>query len=535
MPMKSKSPKTSKVPILTEIAGSDKKPLAGAKLVGKIDPDERIEVTLRVRRCPATAEAKEATSAVGEPLSREQFSQLLGADPADIARIEDFAHDHGFEVLQASIPQRMVRLAGPASAVKAAFGTTLKRMVLGKTRFRGRTGSISVPKDVHALIEGVFGLDDRPQAKPHFRPQAVSKKKVRLHAGGGANPLTPVQVAKIYSFPSGLNGSGQTIAIIELGGGYRSTDLQKYFASLGLATPKVTAVSVSGGHNLPTGKPDGPDGEVMLDIEVAGAVAPGARIAVYFAPNTDAGFLNALTAAVHDNLRKPCVVSISWGAAESDWTAQATSGFDSACSDAALLGITVCVAAGDHGTTDSDDTSVTRANADFPASSPHVLACGGTRLETANGAITSETVWNNHDGWATGGGVSEVFPVPAFQSGANIPNSINKGGKKGRGVPDVAGDADGDTGYKVRVDGVNTVIGGTSAVAPLWAGLIAVLTQGKGGSLGFMTPRLYKLPAASQALRDIVAGDNNGYHAGAGWDACTGLGVPNGAKLLSAF
>jgi kumamolisin len=533
--MKSKSPKAPKAPGRTEIAGSQKKALAGAKLVGKIDPDERIEVTLRLRPRPATAGSKQAAKATAEPLSRDEFSQLFGADPADIARIEDFAHDHGFEVLQASVPQRMVRLAGPASAVKAAFGATLSRYTIGRTRFRGRTGSISVPADVHALIEGVFGLDDRPQAKPHFRPQPASKKGVRPRATGGANPLTPVQVAKIYSFPSNFNGSGQTIAIIELGGGYKSADLKKYFASLKVTAPKVSAISVSGGHNAPTGDPNSADAEVMLDIEVAGAVAHGSRIAVYFAPNTDAGFLNALTTAVHDNLRNPCVVSISWGAAENEWTAQAISSFDSACSDAALLGVTVCVAAGDHGATDSSDASITRANADFPASSPNVLACGGTRLETAKGALTSETVWNNQDGWATGGGVSESFPVPGFQSGVSIPNSINPGGKKGRGVPDVAGNADSDTGYKVRVDGVNTVIGGTSAVAPLWAGLIAVLTQGTGKSLGFLTPRLYQLPAGSAALRDIVAGDNNGYQAGPGWDACTGLGVPNGTALLSAL
>ena len=534
--MKPKAPKTAKVATRTEVVGSYKKPLAGAKMVGKIDPDERIEVMLRVRRRPATAEtAKKTASVTGKPLSRDEFTQLLGADPADIARVENFAHDHGFEVLQSSLSQRMVRIAGPMSSVKAPFGATLKRYSIGKTKFRGRTGSLSLPSDMHPLIEGVFGLDDRPQAKPHFRPQVVSKKKSLKPRAAGANPLTPIQVAKIYNFPPRLDGTGQTIAIIELGGGYRNTDLKKYFVSLGITAPKVMAISVGGGHNAPTGNPNGPDGEVMLDIEVAGAVAPGARIAVYFAPNTDAGFLNALTAAVHDNLRKPCVVSISWGAAEKDWTAQATSNFDSACADATLLGVTVCVAAGDHGSSDSEDASVTRANADFPATSPHVLACGGTRLETARGTLTGESVWNNHDGWATGGGVSEIFPVPAFQAGASIPKNINPGGKKGRGVPDVAGDADGDTGYKVRVDGVNTVIGGTSAVAPLWAGLIAVLTQGKGASLGFLTPRLYALPAGSPALRDIVTGDNNGYHAGPGWDPCTGLGVPNGVKLLSAL
>lgn len=533
--MKPKSQKTPKAAGRSVVAGSQKKALPGAKLIGKIDPEERIEVTLRIRRRPASAAAKKVDSATSGPLSREEFSQLFGADPADIARVEDFAHKHGFEVLQASIAQRMVRLSGPASAVKAAFGTTLNRYSIGKVKFHGRTGTLSVPDDVHELIEGVLGLDDRPVAKPHFRVQSILKKGVRPRAAGQANALTPVEVAKIYNFPTNFDGTGQTIAIIELGGGYTSTDLDQYFADLGIATPSVSAISVSDGHNAPTGDPNSADAEVMLDIEVAGAVAPGARIAVYFAPNTDAGFLNALTTAVQDDIRKPCVVSISWGAAESDWTAQAMNIFDSACSDAALVGVTVCVSAGDHGATDSSDSSVTSANADFPASSPNVLACGGTRLETSNGAMTDETTWNSQDGWATGGGVSAVFPMPAYQSAVTIPKSINPGGTQGRGVPDVAGDADSATGYKVRVDGTNAVIGGTSAVAPLWAGLIAVLTQGKGQSLGFLTPRLYQLPGGSPALRDIVTGDNNGYQAGPGWDACTGLGVPNGKELLNAL
>jgi kumamolisin len=198
------------------------------------------------------------------------------------------------------------------------------------------------------------------------------------------------------------------------------------------------------------------------------------------------------------------------------------------------------VAAGDHGSSDSADGSVTTANVDFPASSPNVLACGGTTLNTSSGTLSSETVWNSQDGWATGGGVSVIFPLPAYQSGAGVPVSVNPGGKSGRGVPDVAGDADSNSGYKVRVDGKNAVIGGTSAVAPLWAGLIAVLTQGKKGSLGFLPPKLYALAAASQAFRDITTGNNKtgtntGYQAGPGWDACTGLGVPNGAKLLAAL
>ena len=534
--MKTKSQKTPQAAGRTEIAGSQKKALPGSKLVGPIDPKERVEVTIQIRRRPATAASqKVADAATKTPLSREEFSQLFGADPTDIAQIEDFACAHGFDVLEASIPKRIVRLSGPAGAVKAAFGASLKRYTIGRIRFRGRTGTLSVPEAVHPLIEGVLGLDNRPLAKPHFRVQFSPKKGVRSRAQGQANPLTPIEVAKIYNFPTEFDGSGQTIAIIELGGGYTTTDLDKYFATLGIATPKVAAVSVNGALNSPTGDPNSADAEVMLDIEVAGAVAPGARIAVYFAPNTDAGFLNALSSAAQDNIRNPCTISISWGAAESDWTQQAMSSFDSACSDAALIGMTVCVSAGDHGATDSSDSSVTSAHADFPASSPNVLACGGTRLETSNGAMTDETTWNSRDGWATGGGVSVVFPVPAYQSAVQIPVSINPGGIQGRGVPDVAGDADSATGYKVRVDGTDAVIGGTSAVSPLWAGLIAVLTQGKGQSLGFLTPRLYALPAGTPALRDIVTGDNNGYQAGPGWDACTGLGVPNGRELLNAL
>ena len=204
------------------------------------------------------------------------------------------------------------------------------------------------------------------------------------------------------------------------------------------------------------------------------------------------------------------------------------------------MGITVTVAAGDHGAPDSDDPAEKRANVDFPASSPNVLACGGTRLIGNAMGITSETVWNNHDGWATGGGVSEFFAVPAYQAAVGVPKSINVRGKVGRGVPDISGNADGDTGYLIRVDGQTVPIGGTSAVAPLWAGLIALLNQGRPRPIGFITPKLYALNPAVQALRDITVGDNSvnkvkGYTGNAGWDPCTGLGSPDGAKLLKAL
>jgi len=269
----------------------------------------------------------------------------------------------------------------------------------------------------------------------------------------------------------------------------------------------------------------------VLDIEVAGAIAPGAHLAVYFAPNTDAGFLNAINAAIHDTLRKPSVISISWGAAEIEWTAQSKDAFDAAFQDAALLGISVCAAAGDAGS--SDDEEDHQNHVDFPASSPWVLACGGTRLITKDGKIKSETAWNNSaSGGATGGGVSSYFPEPTYQSHLKIPRPAGRTNQTGRGVPDVAGVADPDTGYRVFVDGVESVVGGTSAVAPLWAALIALCNEQLGKNLGWLNPKLYGTVSLQQSLRDVTSGSNGAFYCSKGWDCCTGLGTPNGTVLL---
>jgi kumamolisin len=337
------------------------------------------------------------------------------------------------------------------------------------------------------------------------------------------------QLATIYSFPTGVNGAGQTIAILELGGGYTAADLDAYFSRLGLATPQVTAVSVDGGQNQPGGPADG---EVELDIEVAGSIAPGAHIAVYFAPNTDRGFLDALSKAVHDTVRNPSVISISWGGAEASWSQQAMSALDSVMQDAAALAVTVCCASGDAGSSDSVTDGL--AHCDFPASSPHALACGGTKLEATGGSLVSETVWNEPTDGATGGGISDVFALPAYQTNAGVPPSANPSGRVGRGVPDVAGDADPATGYNVTVDGRPMVIGGTSAVAPLWAGLIALCNQALGRSAGFIHPMIYR-PAAHSGFHDITSGNNGAYTARSGWDACTGWGSPVGTALLEAL
>ncbi len=381
-----------------------------------------------------------------------------------------------------------------------------------------------MPRELEGVVQGVFGLDDRPQARPHLRRRAPSAAALPAY--------TPLEVARAYSFPSGATGRGQCIGLLEFGGGYTAADLAAYFEGLDLPIPEVTSVSVDGGTNAPTGSPNGPDAEVDLDLEMAGSLAPGARLVVYFAPNTDQGFLDALTTAAQDTTNRPSVISVSWGGPEPSWTAQARAALDAAAEDAASLGTTVLAAAGDQGAGDGEPG--TTLAVDFPASGPHVLGCGGTRLSIVSGGIGSEVVWNDlaEGEGATGGGVSVVFPRPEFQATDAVPTAPN--GFVGRGVPDVAGDADPETGYSVRVDGTSEVLGGTSAVAPLWAALLARINEARGRNAGYVALDLYAAAVAA-TFHDITVGSNGYYRAGPGWDACTGLGTPNGAALLAAL
>jgi kumamolisin len=509
------------------LTGSERKPLSGAELVKPVADNEMIRVTVVLRRRSASEPVRMAAWNDHHRRTSEQFGAIHGADHEDFEAIEKFAHQSGLTVVERHDASRRLVLVGPASAMQKAFGTQLGHYeVPGGVQYRGRTGPVNLPAEIRSSVMAVLGLDNRPVAKPHFRLSA----RLRANAAGApSGTFTPPQLAQLYNFPQNLTGSGQTIAIIELGGGYSPADLAAYFGSLQIPTPAVSAISVDNGANSPGSDADG---EVMLDIEVAGAVAPGAQIAVYFAPNTDQGFHDAIAQAVHDTARKPSIVSISWGGPEDSWTQQARDAMNAAIQDAGALGVTVTVAAGDDGSTDGvNDGS---DHVDFPASSPFCLACGGTAVQASNGKITSEQVWNelaNQEG-ATGGGVSTIFPLPGYQQNASVPPQVNNG-FVGRGVPDVAGDADPVTGYQVLVDGQNTVIGGTSAVAPLWAGLIALLNQQLGQPVGFVNTVLYQIGEA--AFNDITQGNNGDYSAGPGWDACTGLGSPNGTALLQAL
>jgi kumamolisin len=516
-------------PSLVPLAGSARSPLPTAAAAGSVDPEEEIELTVITRRAASLPRGSEG---VPVRLSLSQLRESYSSDPADHALVTDVLtrHEPALRVTSTHPASRRLRVAGPAGALARAFGTELSLVVTPgpdgqPVTHRYRTGSILIPPELDGIIVAVLGFDNRPQASPHMRRAEPTAVQVSY---------TPTQVAEIYQYPAGTDGSGQTVAIIELGGGFSQTDLNTYFGGLGIPVPSVSAVSVDGASNVPDQDPQGADGEVLLDIEVVGAVAPGAPQLVYFAPNTDQGFLDAVSDAVHAE-PTPAAVSISWGGPESSWTAQAMMALDAAIADGVALGVTVTAAAGDNGSGDGVSDGI--AHTDFPASSPHALACGGTSLQAdvTTGTVTSETVWNDGGGGgATGGGVSVTFGQPAWQANAGVP--ANPTGKPGRGVPDVAGNADPATGYQVLIDGQKAVIGGTSAVAPLWAALAARLVQSSGTPLGLVQQALYagiEPGTAVAGLRDITKGSNGAYHARPGWDPCTGLGVPDGTALLT--
>jgi kumamolisin len=500
------------------LQGSQREHPANSTPAGNPVPDEIIQLTLILRRRSSAPDPDWCA----RHLSHRELANLYGADPADVQAIKEFVYQHQWSIVSINESARSVTISGRLGDLAGAFRADVALRQVGHQVLRTRQGSLHVPASLDGRVVAVFGFDQRPAASTYhtFRPRASQSVS-----------YTPPQVAQLYSFPQ-TTGANQTIALIELGGGFDDSDLQSYWQQLGSNNVSVTAVPVDDAQNSPTGDPDGPDGEVVLDIEVAGGVAPGANIAAYFAPNTDQGFLDGINAAIHDTARKPSVISISWGSAESEWTPQAMNAFNAAFHDAALLGISVCVASGDNGSSDGEPDG--GVHVDFPASSPWVLACGGTRLSGSNGKIKSETVWNDGaDGGATGGGVSSHFSKPKYQANIAVPSPTGTVNTTGRGVPDVAGVADPDTGFDILVDGQQGVVGGTSAVAPLWAGLIALLNEQLGRNLGWFHSALYGTIAQHNALHDITSGNNGAYKAAKGWDPCTGLGSPNGQAMLS--
>jgi kumamolisin len=507
---------TSPYSTRSSLAGSAHRTPNESLRVGEPDPSASTTITVYLRG-PDPSPGR---------VTPEEYTASYGADAADIQALTDFSAEHGLTVGPVHVGRRCVEVSGSLGALSGAFGANL---ALYRSRdgevYRAQTGDLSLPTELMGLVTGVFGLDERPQAEPYVSRAYESP----------TTPYTPPQVASAYNFPTSASGKGQCVAIIALGGGFRADELSSYFVSLGVSLPTIEAVSIRGASN----QADGPDQRggrstaasetIMMGIEVLGSIAPNARIAVYFTPNTEQGFVDAVSSAIHDAARRPSVVLINWGSPESTWAHQTMEQIQQSFAAAAAMGVTVIAAAGDDGS--SGGMVDGRAHVDFPASAPGALACGGSTVVISNGLILSESAWTQGRGrGAGGGGISEVFLLPAYQAYANVPTSVNPGGTVGRGVPDVCGHANPDAGYLVRLDGVTTTVGGTATAASLWAGLIALLNESLGQPVGFMHQLLYS--RALSALRDITSGSNGAYVAQPGWDACTGLGSPDGTELL---
>jgi kumamolisin len=553
-------------PNYRRVDGSERRPARGARLVGLADPKETLSISICLRRRPDAPPVPDQTLWAKTPpgrrkyLSRRECAAKYGAAQADLDRVTEFARSHGLSIVQTSVGGRTVVVSGTVEQINKAFFVELGRYESSTQKYRGREGFVYLPSGLAEIVTAVLGLDNR---------RVIERDAIRRHVSpAGAVPTTPTQVARLYNFPFS-NAIGQTIAILEFAGGFvvdpntnRPTDIDEFCKRVGVPSPmEVLPVGVDGGTNSLAGGPNDlwdndptkplqrdPDVEVALDLEIVSSIAMGAKVVVYFAPDgSQMSLHDAVMMAVHDDLNAPSVISTSWGGAEESWSYGGIEVIKAVFQDAAMMGVTVLAPTGDQGS--NCGANDIRAHVEYPASDPGVLACGGTYIGN-----NMQGTWNDETG-ATGGGISEHFTSPSdwsWQQGANLPPSANMGALPGRGIPDVAGNASSESGYDLVLYGkqlsssiitsgndVGSIfgfVGGTSAVAPLYAGLIAVLNANLPQPVGYLNPTLYNIALTPQqnVFQDINDNQNNhwskgpantpSYISAPGWDACTGVG-----------
>ena len=485
--------------------------------------------------------ASQQERAIGLAYERRGPGQVVYIVDSDLIRFGKFAAAvlgifitvgvciWGFDVTKAA--KEVHESSDEARQIQLELNRTKEDIQQAKERILAASGEINSnqakTRELLAKAENlVASISEKEEQATVFIARIVERSATKNERGPG---FTVPELAKLYNFPPDLDGSGQTIGIVELGGGYREADLDAYFADLGVPRPKVTTVSVLGAKNAPGNGPDDVDEMVTMHLEVAGAVAPAAEIVVYFAPPDPDGFIEAVRTAVQDEENRPSVLLVSWGSPERNWSKSAISQMNAVLQAAAARNMTVVCDVGNSGATDGVADGA--MHVDFPASSPWVLACGGTQLTAAGGAISAETVWNDGHRGATGGGISRIFPVPQWQQSAKESAEVEL---IGRGVPDVSANASPDSGFRLFIQGNHVVLGGTSAATPLWAGLVALLNQGCGHDIGHVNPTLYETIGPAGLMRSVDPGRRGNRSAG-GWNVFTGWGSPDGVKLLEAL
>ncbi|MBR1208622.1 MULTISPECIES: protease pro-enzyme activation domain-containing protein [unclassified Bradyrhizobium] len=511
------------------LAGSNRAAPVGATLVGDVDPDERIPIVVYVkRRTPDKFPTGSAgdLARLAKPITRHQLAtQRHRSHARAVARVVRLAAERGLTVGRSDPVARTVELEGTARQMAEIFGATLCTYRDGERTFRARVGGLTVPAEIAPWTRAILGFDQRPLRTRTPLVQA------RADMGSGSG-LWPTDIAARYGIPLDRDVSSICVGIIALGGGYLASDLAMAVAGMNRPPPVVVNVPPSGNGGFGTN--DVADQEIALDLQVLAGLLPKSKIVVYFAENSAAGLTDAIHQAVFDEEHAPQVVSVSWGSAEKYWTGPGRDAMQAVLADAARLRVSVLFASGDQLATSG--LADGKVHVWFPASSPYATSCGGTQPVPAagNGSAAAEAVWNA-GAVGTGGGISDAFPVPDYQSHLTLPKSQNDGAIR-RGVPDVACAAAASPGYRIIVNGQAMAMSGTSAATPLWAALVAIAVAARGEQIGFLNTALYSNPGA---FRAVVQGNNRvggkGYDAGPGWSACTGLGVPKGADLLAAL
>ncbi|WP_158625113.1 S53 family peptidase [Corallococcus terminator] len=495
------------------------------------------------------------------PLTHEEFEAKYGTAKKDLSAVERFAKAFRLRVLSVQRDRGFVRLEGSPAAIRKAFGVDLKRYQQGKLSFLFHTKRLVLPRSLRDIVEWVFGLDTRPRVT---HSSASLPVPVEPPEQSGLRSYPAPQVARLYRYPP-TQGAGQCVGIIELTGGYRTSDLTEYLSWMGV----TREAPVNVGPNKP-GPSVSSNAEVTMDVELVSAVCPQARVVVYNAGSKDyslGDYHRVFAMAISDRTNRPSVLTSSWSFYEGSLIqAEEEAAFERLFKEAALLGITVCAASGDLGSQvpvqgGSPTDAITLAAPSYPAASALVLGCGGTTLQADGDRIVHEHVWNRLgeamsmgalgftvSAGASSGGVSTMNALPAYQRGMPVPVQVHTTWKDGvfqrvsrtpgRGVPDVAANADLHTGYQIVFKGQQGVAAGTSAAAPMWAALVTLINEGLGARVGFLNPRLYALVGQGEpVVNRITQGGNGAYFAseGAVWNACTGLGTPDGEALLAGL
>ena len=526
------------------LQGSELRHAHGAKMLGVADESEKLSVTIVLRRRPDGPRVPEPDHYLRTPpaerprMPQPAFAARYGAEAGEIEKVAAFVRGHGLTVDETNAARRIVVVSGTVGQFNRAFNVTLHnyehevqrspRAARHTEAYRGYDGFIHVPAELAEIIVGVFGLDNRRITKRNAADPPST------------NPIPMSSMRGLYDFPSNL-AAGQTIAIFSEEG-FLASDIT---ANFGPSPPSVLSIAVDAPNN------GFPDFETTQDIFIAASVAPGAQIAVYFTTYSQKGWVDLIARVIHPSPGDPIcsVLSSSFYVSDGDdaatlllegvptsWITAVSQMFE----DAAIQNVTVCIASGDTGA--QSKLFDGKAHVQYPGSDPWVLGCGGTTIGNVIGLSSDEWAWNDNTG-ASGGGISDYFPQPWYQVDANVPVSVNDG-HRGRGVPDVSSNASPNSGYPFILGGVPAPApaNGTSAAAPLWAGLIAVLNAALDQDVGFINPVIYALNGTG--FRDILPepGDTNnnflgvtGYPVTPGWDAVTGWGSPRGVTLLNAL